>query len=198
MGQFGELSSMVLSRRGSKLVSQMEKQTDESCSEMIKFEMVDDTYHPCELSQIDQLYLPVEPSNLISKQQTTSIYLAQTTQKQEIVLKIIEKEKISCSDLAVTFAKRESAVHAQMDHPNIVKAFHYAETDKNYCIYMEYAGYGSDYLSRRVLGKNKPVQDMKLVIWAQDVLQGIFYMHQRGVIHTDIKVDNILIFQREN
>ena len=83
-----------------------------------------------------------------------------------------------------------------MDHPNIVQAFHYAETDKNYCIYMEYAGYGSDYLSRRVLGKNKPIKDEKLKIWAQDILYGIHYMHQRGVVHTDIKIDNILIFQK--
>lgn len=110
------------------------------------------------------------------------------------MLKTIEKEKISCSELAVTFAKREAAIHAQMDHPNIVKAFHYGETDKNYCLYMEYAGYGSDYLSRRVLGKNKAIKDEKLSIWAQDILQGISYMHERGIIHTDIKVDNILIF----
>jgi len=64
-----------------------------------------------------------------------------------------------------------------MDHPNIVKAFHYSQTDAHYCIYMEYAGYGSDYISRRVLGKNKPVKDDKMVIWAQDVLTGIAYMH---------------------
>jgi len=81
-----------------------------------------------------------------------------------------------------------------MNHPNIVKVFHYGETDKYYCIYMEYAGYGSDYLTRHVLGKNKPVKDEKLAIWAQDILQGLWYMHQRGVIHTDIKIDNILIF----
>lgn len=72
---------------------------------------------------------------------------------------------------------RESVVLAQMDHPNIVKGLHYCETDKLYCIYMEYAGFGSDYLSRRVLGKNKPVKDEKMVIWAQDVLTAIYYMH---------------------
>ena len=53
-----------------------------------------------------------------------------------------------------------------MDHPNIVKALHYTETDKHFCVYMEYAGYGSDWLSRRVLGKNKPVKEEKLWCWA--------------------------------
>ena len=59
---------------------------------------------------------------------------------------------------------------------------------------MEYAGYGSNYLSRRVGTKNKPVKEEQLPIWANDILQGIWYMHQRGIIHTDIKLDNILIF----
>ena len=69
---------------------------------------------------------------------------------KEVVMKTTEKDKISCSELAVVFAKRESAIHVQMDHPNIVKAFHCTETDKAYCIFMEYAGYGSDYLSRQI------------------------------------------------
>lgn len=64
-----------------------------------------------------------------------------------------------------------------MDHPNIVKAYHYAQTDNLYCIFMEYAGYGSDYLSKRVLAKNKPVKEENMAIWAQDVLAGICYMH---------------------
>lgn len=89
------------------------------------------------------------------------------------VLKTTEKAKLHGLRLAQTYAERECFVHAQMDHPNIVKVHHYMETDKLYCIYMEYAGYGSDYLTRRILGKNKPVKDDKMVIWAQDVLSGI-------------------------
>jgi len=98
------------------------------------------------------------------------IYLTKTLSNHEtVVLKTIDKEKISCSELAVMFAKRESVVHTQMNHPNIIKAFHYGETEKNFMIYMEYAGYGSNYLTRR-LGKNKPVAEERLSIWAQDIL----------------------------
>ena len=94
------------------------------------------------------------------------IYLTKMLSNNEtVVLKTIDKEKISCSELAVMFAKRESVVHAQMNHPNIIKAFHYGETEKNFMIYMEYAGYGSNYLTRR-LAKNKPVAEERLSIWA--------------------------------
>ena len=54
----------------------------------------------------------------------------------------------------------------QLDHPNIVKAYQYSETEKHFTLWMEYAGYGSDYLARRVLGKNKPVKENQLALWA--------------------------------
>lgn len=118
-------------------------------------------------------------SNLISKQTTTSIYLTTSLQdrKEAVVLKTIDKEKISESPLAIKFAQQESTVHSQMDHPNIIKVFHYAETEKYFCIYMEYAGFGSDYLSKRVLQRNKPVKGEKLRVWAQDILYAMSYMH---------------------
>jgi len=58
---------------------------------------------------------------------------------------------------------------------------------------MEYAGFGSAYLSKKVLLGNKPIRDDKLQCWSVDVLSAIWYMHERGIIHTDIKIDNILI-----
>ena len=67
---------------------------------------VDLAYKPLNQAQIDSLYQPVAVGDLISKQQTTSVYLTRRLEdNQDIVLKIIEKEKINVSDLAVRFAK---------------------------------------------------------------------------------------------
>ena len=73
MGLAGELSSMVLSRRSNRLVSGMERGTSDSNSELIfkpydSTTVVDIAFKPHKISQIEQIYLPVEPSNLISKQ----------------------------------------------------------------------------------------------------------------------------------
>lgn len=124
------------------------------------------------------------------------IYLSKTKHlehNKDIIIKTIEKEKIAESSLAIEFARKESAVHSQMDHPNIIKLYHYAETEETYCMFMEYAGFGSNYLSKKVHLNQKPVREDKLQCWSYDVLQAIWYMHERGVIHTDIKIDNILI-----
>jgi len=165
-------------------------------SEVLQVSPVELTYQPSELSFINSLYEPCEPSKLISRQQSTMIYLSKTKHlehNKDIIIKTIEKEKIAESSLAIEFAKKESAVHLQMDHPNIIKVFHYTETEESYCMFMEYAGFGSNYLSKKVLLNQKPVREDKLQCWAQDVLQAIWYMHERGVIHTDIKIDNILV-----
>ena len=60
-------------------------------------------------------------------------------------------------------------------------------------IFMEYAGFGSNYLSKKVLLNQKAVREDKLQCWAQDVLYALSYMHEKGVVHNDIKIDNILI-----
>lgn len=142
------------------------------------------------------MYEQCEPGKLISRQQSTMIYLSKTRhleKNRDVIIKTIEKEKIAESALAIDFAKKESAIHLQMDHPNIAKVYHYTETDESYCMFMEYLGFGSAYLSKKVLLSNKPVREDKLQCWATDVLQAIWYLHERGVIHTDIKIDNILI-----
>ena len=64
MGWMGELSSMILG----KIISGGDHGPSECASEIVKLEKVDDTYRPTELSTIDQLYEPVEPCDLLSKQ----------------------------------------------------------------------------------------------------------------------------------
>lgn len=95
--------------------------------------------------------------------------------------------------MAIEYAKRESAVLTHLEHPNIIKVHHTAETETQFMIFMEYAGFGSNYLSKKVLLNQKAVREDKLQCWAQDVLFALSYIHERGVVHNDIKIDNILI-----
>lgn len=93
------------------------------------------------------------------------------------MLKTTDKEKLGGSELGFAFARRESAVHCELDHPNIIKAYHYAQSDKFFMLFMEYAGFGSTYLSRRVFGKNRPIKERRLAVWAEDIIKGIWYLH---------------------
>ena len=70
MGWVGELSSMVLSRGGQRLISGVEMCNSDSNSEQLHklLDLVDLSYKPHDLAKIDKIYKPVEPSSLISKQ----------------------------------------------------------------------------------------------------------------------------------
>lgn len=87
----------------------------------------------------------------------------------------------------------ESVVHAQMHHQNIIKCFHYAESADQFCMYLEYGGFGSNVLTNQILHKGKAVPFKYLKRWAYHILSALEYIHAQGVIHTDIKVDNIII-----
>ena len=66
-----------------------------------------------------------------------------------MVKKVIQKEKLM-SDLGHEFAKRECSVHSQLSHQNIIRLYEYAESAKEYQLYMEFAD-RSDYLSKKIL-----------------------------------------------
>ena len=102
-----------------------------------------------------------------------------------MIEKRIEKSKLKGSEYAIEFARRECMVHMSCNHPNIIKMLHYTETNERFVMYMEYAGWSSDYLERKLQGYQQcqPVRNKKLRFWALNILSAISYLHQRGIIH---------------
>ena len=48
------------------------------------------------------------------------------------------------SPLAHEFARRECSIHGRMRHPNIIRLYDYAESEREYQLYMEYAERGDN------------------------------------------------------
>lgn len=114
------------------------------------------------------------------------------------------KDKLFNS-LAHQFAQRECMVHYSMNHENIIELYEYYDTKKEYQLYMEFAD-ETDYLSRKILDVTNSLMNLrftqehspihnedKLKAWATDTLQAINYIHNNGVIHVDLKLENLLI-----
>ncbi|XP_022343813.2 serine/threonine-protein kinase Nek11-like isoform X4 [Crassostrea virginica] len=115
----------------------------------------------------------------------------------EYELKVLKE--ISVGDLQpdeTVDAVREARVLSKLDHPSIVK-FHDSFIDgESFCIVTEYCEGGDLDCKINECVKNKQEIDPKLIMdWFVQLLLAVHYMHQRRVLHRDLKTRNIFLRQ---
>ena len=84
----------------------------------------------------------------------------------------------------------EAAVLASLNHPNIVSVIDRGESEGIYFIVMEFIE-GATLKER--LNRERPMKQADCLNIAEQVLAGLEYAHDRGVVHRDIKPGNIMI-----
>lgn len=77
-----------------------------------------------------------------------------------------------------------------LDHTNIVKYLHADHNDSDLSIYMEFMSGGS---LASMLKKFDVLTEPLVRTFMIQAMRGVAYLHQRNVVHRDIKADNILI-----
>lgn len=90
---------------------------------------------------------------------------------------------------------REVAILKQLTHPNIVRLHKMEESDRHYGIVLEYASGGElfDYiLNHRYLKDNAARR-----LFAQ-LVSGVGYLHKKGIVHRDLKLENLLLDRNRN
>jgi serine/threonine-protein kinase len=87
---------------------------------------------------------------------------------------------------------QEVRIAAQLDHPNIVRAFDAAEASGLFFLVMEYVD-GID-LGRRV-SEEGPLPVALACDYIRQAARGLQYAHERSLIHRDIKPSNLLLSQ---
>lgn len=103
--------------------------------------------------------------------------------------KIISKRKVMGNMDGVT---RELEVLRKLDHPRIVRLKGFYEDDEFYYLLMEFVSGGD--LMDFVAAHGSVGEDAGREITRQ-VLEGVKYIHSKGISHRDLKPDNILIEQ---
>lgn len=96
-----------------------------------------------------------------------------------------------------------------MNHNNVVKLYEYTETQEDYILFLEYCN-KADYLANKILEVRNQIviyenrqchtpvnNNIKLQAYVADILEGLRYIHNQGVIHDDIKLENILTQKTE-
>ena len=123
------------------------------------------------------------------------VYKAYDTRlERNVALKVLRIDQFIPTQLQMVLQRfeREAKSLAKLKHPNIVNILDYGEHEGNPYLVMEYLPGGT---LKQKLGQAIPWQEaIKTLL---PVARGLFYAHQHGVIHRDVKPANILIDQNE-
>lgn len=120
------------------------------------------------------------------------VYLAQDTElDRKVALKFLPSHFIIDEEVKSLF-KREAKTAAALNHPNIVTVYEIGEYEGNSFIAMEYVRGESlrDLLSREEL----PIS--RVLEIAGQICEGLGEAHQAGIVHRDVKPENILLDEK--
>lgn len=122
------------------------------------------------------------------------VYKAQDTSLDRLVaIKVMHPVLMSDAGFVTRF-QREAKVVAKLQHPNIIPIYDYGEHEGRLFLVMKLME-GS--LATR-LEKKGPISWGQIVLLTQQAAAGLDFAHQQGVIHRDIKPDNVLLDENGN
>jgi serine/threonine protein kinase len=108
-----------------------------------------------------------------------------------VAIKVLPPDVAFNSDVRVRFI-REAQTAAQLNHPNIVPIYAVDEKDHGSVVYFVMSFVDGESLGARLAREGAwPIDQTVRVL--RDVADALAYAHARGVVHRDIKPDNILI-----
>ncbi|KAI8377248.1 kinase-like domain-containing protein [Blakeslea trispora] len=121
-----------------------------------------------------------------------SVYKAQELMSGHIVaLKILKKKELE-EHKVEPFIKREIEIQGHLNHPNITRLYGYFHDQEQIYLVLEYAGDSDLYTC---LETHKLFTEAEAANYIVEIADALAYMHQLGVFHRDIKLENILISQ---
>ena len=131
-----------------------------------------------------------ELEELVGTGGMSSVYRAHDTLlERNVALKVLH-DQYTADDEFVERFKREARAVAQLSHPNIVTVIDRGEDDG--CQYIVFEYIHGENLKELVVRKGRLSVRAALEL-ASQVARGLAFAHQQGVVHRDVKPQNVLL-----
>ena len=109
--------------------------------------------------------------------------------ERQVALKVLSQKLCHDEPFIIRF-QQEAKSAAGLDHPNIVQVYEIAQDRGRLFFSMQYVE-GESLLSRVKRNRSLPLQEAVDILI--QVVHALDYAYQRGIIHRDVKPDNILL-----
>jgi serine/threonine protein kinase len=110
--------------------------------------------------------------------------------ERPVAIKVLSDTLVSDPGYLARF-EREARVAAGLSHPNLVSVFDYGAEERPFLV-MEYVSGGD--LGERLAAARAPDPD----VLARELLGALRYIHAAGVLHRDVKPQNVLLDRDEH
>ncbi|XP_053262321.1 NUAK family SNF1-like kinase 1 isoform X2 [Podarcis raffonei] len=106
-----------------------------------------------------------------------------------VAIKSIRKDKIK-DEQDMVHIRREIEIMSSLSHPHIITIYEVFENKDKIVIIMEYASKGElyDYISER-----RRLNERETRHFFRQIVSAVHYCHKNGVVHRDLKLENILL-----
>jgi beta-lactam-binding protein with PASTA domain/predicted Ser/Thr protein kinase len=118
------------------------------------------------------------------------VYLAEDQQLgRKVALKLLHRRFAEDPDFVERF-RREAQAAAGLQHPNVVSVYDRGSFDDTYYIAMEYLPGRS---LKQLIRQEAPLDPLRAIDIAIQILKAARFAHRRGVIHRDLKPHNVIV-----
>jgi len=177
-----------------------------ACSQCGASVAADDPFCPkCGARQVAGLPAPADPlraalerglgaqyavQRLLGRGGMGAVYLArEKALERAVAIKVLPPDAATDADSRERF-RREARTAAKLTHPNIVPLYTFGDTEGMLYFVMGYVK--GESLGERMRREGKlPEEDVRRILG--EVADALHYAHKQGVVHRDIKPDNILL-----
>ncbi|KAM7402099.1 hypothetical protein PAMP_017367 [Pampus punctatissimus] len=106
-----------------------------------------------------------------------------------VAIKSIRKEKIK-DEQDLVHIRREIEIMSSLCHPHIITIYEVFENKDKIVIVMEYASRGDlyDYICDK-----RNISELEARHFFRQIVSAVHYCHQNGIVHRDLKLENILL-----
>ena len=111
-----------------------------------------------------------------------------------VAIKILKEEFLANEEFRRRF-KNESKAIAVLSHPNIVKVYDVSFGDRLQYIVMEYI---EGITLKEYIEQQKVINWKEAVHFTTQILRALQHAHDKGIVHRDVKPQNIILLQNGN